>query len=189
MILNSISQPENRRLHQKKVKTMANRTTLLLAALLFSLAPFNTANARQTGQPVSESGSESGFIFNHVALSVTDLERSADYYSEVFGLNEIENLGGAEGIRWFSLGEGKELHLISIIREPVTLNKAVHFAVSTPAFDGFIERLKNGGIEYSSWAGESGSVTVRADGVRQVYVQDPDGYWIEVNSARGSGSE
>ena len=164
---------------------MANRTTSILLALLFSLALSSAASARQTGQ----NASGSMFIFNHVALSVTDLERSADYYSDVFGLNEIENLGGAEGIRWFSLGEGKELHLISIINEPVTLNKAVHFAVSTPDFDGFIERLKNGGIDYSSWAGETGSITVRADGVRQVYVQDPDGYWIEVNSAGSSDSE
>ncbi|PWN06519.1 VOC family protein [Rhodohalobacter mucosus] len=164
---------------------MSKRLTLLLPVLLFSLALFNTARAQQTG--ANESGS--GFIFNHVALSVTDLDKSADYYRDIFGLDEIENLTAAEGIRWFSLGEGKELHLISVLSGPITLNKAVHFAVSTPQFDGFIERLENGGIEYSSWAGEAGSITVRADGVRQVYVQDPDGYWIEVNSAGSSGSQ
>ena len=79
-------------------------------------------------------GSESGIIFNHVALSVTDADRSANYYREIFGLNELENQTGAEGIRWFSLGEGKELHLISTLDGPITLNKAVHFALSNCRF-------------------------------------------------------
>lgn len=164
---------------------MTNKTITILYILVFPLALLNTVRAQHSDQ----SSTQSGFIFNHVALSVTDLDRSADYYREIFGLNEIENLTAAEGILWFSLGEGKELHLISVLSGPITLNKAVHFAVSTPDFDGFIERLENGGIKYSSWAGETGSITVRADGVRQVYVQDPDGYWIEVNSAGSADSE
>ena len=27
------------------------------------------------------------------------------------------------------------------------------------------------------------SPQVRSDGVRQIFIQDPDGYWIEVNDA------
>ena len=120
--------------------------------------------------------------FNHVALSVTDPDRSVAFYSKVFGLKEIINRTEVEGIRWMSLGEGKELHLISVIKEPVTLNKAVHFALTTSDFDGFVAILEESGIPYGDWPGNAGKITIRADNTRQIYVQDPDNYWIEVNS-------
>lgn len=120
--------------------------------------------------------------FDHVAISVEDVDRSADFYRTVFGLQEIGNRTKVEGIRWISLGEGKELHLISVLEEPVSLNKAVHFALTTSDFDGLVKYLRNANMEFSSWAGEAQAITIRADGVRQIYLQDPDGYWIEVNS-------
>jgi len=86
------------------------------------------------------------------------------------------------GIRWISLGEGKELHLISILKEEVKINKAVHLALSTNQFDRFIKLLNENKIEYSNWPGLVNTVTKRADGIQQIYLQDPDGYWIEVNS-------
>ena len=51
--------------------------------------------------------------FDHLALSVDDVEKSAEFYRTILNLNEITNKTKVEGIRWFSLGEGKELHLIS----------------------------------------------------------------------------
>jgi lactoylglutathione lyase len=120
--------------------------------------------------------------FDHVAISVEDVDRSADFYRTVFGLREITNRTKVEGIRWLSLGEGKELHLVSVLKEPVSLNKAVHFALTTSDFDGLVEGLRQVDIEFSSWAGEAQAITIRADNVRQIYLQDPDGYWIEVNS-------
>jgi len=122
------------------------------------------------------------FTFNHLALSVTELDRSVDFYSKVLNLKEITNRTKMEGIRWFSLGEGKELHLISILKEKVAINKAVHFAVSTSDFDSFIKRLDKLNIAYSDWPGTPHKINIRADGIKQVYFQDPDGYWIEVNS-------
>lgn len=122
-------------------------------------------------------------VFNHVALSVKDVEVSADFYNHVLNLNEIVNRTKMDGIRWFSLGEDKELHLVSILKSDVTINKAVHFALTTPTFDAFVENLEQMKIPYSSWPGEDNKITIRADGVKQIYLQDPDGYWIEVNSA------
>ena len=100
------------------------------------------------------------FSFNHVAISVTDLERSCT----------------------FTTGNGIELHLISTIKERVKINKAVHFALSTKDFDKFIQNLDGKKIPYSDWPGTPQKINVRADGIRQVFLQDPDGYWIEVNS-------
>ena len=82
-----------------------------------------------------------------------------------------------------SLGADKELHLISTINEPFTINKAIHFALTTPDFDSFITQLKSHNISFSDWPGISNKITIRADGIKQVYLQDPDGYWIEVNSS------
>jgi lactoylglutathione lyase len=120
--------------------------------------------------------------FNHIALSVKNLDESAAFYKDVLGLQEITNKTKMEGICWFSFGEGKELHLISILKEPFTINKAIHFALNTSNFEAFIKKLEEKHIVYSDWPGTSNKVTIRADGIKQVYFQDPNGYWIEVNS-------
>ncbi|MFZ1528048.1 MAG: VOC family protein [Ferruginibacter sp.] len=121
-------------------------------------------------------------VLNHAALSVKDVDRSALFYKNILGLDEITNKTKMEGIRWFSLGDGKELHLISIIKKEVIINKAVHLALSCTNFDAFIRSLEKNNIVYSDWPGTKGKVNVRADGIKQVFFQDPDGYWIEVNS-------
>lgn len=120
--------------------------------------------------------------FNHVALSVKDADRSADFYKTVLNLQEITNRTEIKGIRWVSLGEGKELHLVSILKENVIINKAVHFALTTPNFEALIKRLEKMNIPYSDWPGTPNKITIRADGVKQIYLQDNDGYWIEINS-------
>lgn len=123
--------------------------------------------------------------FNHLSISVKEVNRSAEFYKQALGLKEITNRTKVDGIRWFSLGEDKELHLISIIKQPVTINKAVHMGLTTPHFDAFIKRLDELKIVYSDWPGKPHTITTRADGIRQVYIQDPDGYWIEVNDVKG----
>jgi lactoylglutathione lyase len=132
--------------------------------------------------PLSAADGGSPIRFDHMALSVTDADRSAAFYMEVFGLEEIVNRTEIEGIRWFSLGEGKELHLISIDPQPIRLSKDVHFALTMTDFDGFVSELRETGREFSDFAGQSGAISTRSDGIRQIYLQDPDGYWIEVNS-------
>jgi lactoylglutathione lyase len=78
--------------------------------------------------------------------------------------------------------EHQSTQFLLTIKQPVSLNKAVHFALTTPGFDDFVENLRQEEIEYSNWVGEAQAITIRADGTRQIYLQDPDGYWIEVNS-------
>ena len=122
------------------------------------------------------------FSFNHLALSVKDAEKSVAFYQSVLGLMEITNRTKMGGIRWLSFGEGKELHLVSILPGEIKINKAVHFALATTSFDNIISYLDAAGITYSDWPGKIKTVTTRADGIKQIYLQDPDGYWIEINS-------
>ncbi len=120
--------------------------------------------------------------FNHLAISVKDVNSSAEFYKQTLKLKEIENRAKLEGVRWFSTGDGKELHLISIVKEPVVLNKAIHIAFATSNFDAVIRTLDQMKVTYSDWPGTTHKVNVRADGIKQIFFQDPDGYWIEVNS-------
>ena len=119
---------------------------------------------------------------NHLAISVKDVNRSADFYANILKFQEITNRSKFEGVRWFSIGDGKELHLISIVKENVSLNKAIHIAFTTPEFDAFFAMLEKMKIAYSDWPGAPNKVNIRADGMKQVFFQDPDGYWLEVNS-------
>tara|TARA_R100001369_G_scaffold92866_1_gene140630 strand:+ start:1755 stop:2219 length:465 start_codon:yes stop_codon:yes gene_type:complete len=120
--------------------------------------------------------------FNHFAISVKDADKSAEFYKNTLNLLEITNRTEINGIKWLSLGEGKELHLVSTLKDEIKINKAVHLALNTSQFDLLIAKLKSMEIEYSDWPGNLNKINIRADGIKQVYFQDPDGYWIEVNS-------
>lgn len=126
---------------------------------------------------------ESLVTFNHLALSVIDADQSAAFYKKTLNLKEITNKTENDQIRWLSLGEGKELHLLSFPNDEITINRAVHLAITTSDFDDFINRLDAMKVNYSDWMGEiPNKINIRADGIKQVYFQDPNGYWIEVNS-------
>ena len=127
---------------------------------------------------------DSFVTLDHFALSVKDVDQAAEFYKEVLHLKEITNKTKNEEIRWLSLGDGKELHLVSTIEGEIQINKAVHLALATTDFDKIIAILKDKGIEYSDWPGTLYKTNTRTDGIKQVYFQDPDGYWIEVNSVR-----
>lgn len=42
-------------------------------------------------------------------------------------------------------------------------------------------RLDQAHVRYGTWQGEQKLTTVRPDGIKQVYFQDPDNFWLEVN--------
>ena len=147
----------------------------LLFALLFTCCQFIHGQQQPT----------LNLSFNHLALSVKDLDRSVDFYKRVLNLAEITNKTEVKGIRWFSLGEGRELHLISdayFKRDTVITNKAMHMALTTNNFDQLIKIFDANNIHYSDWPGTDRKINIRADGIKQIYIQDPDGYWIEINS-------
>ena len=123
------------------------------------------------------------FTFNHIALSVKDVDASVRFYQNVLHLEEIENTASNSKTRWLSLNEGNQLHLIPRPNADITLNKAVHFALSTSDLDAVISHLKRLNIEFSDWNDVPHTIYVRKDGIRQIYFQDPNGYWIEINDA------
>lgn len=122
------------------------------------------------------------FSFDHVALSVSDVDRSREFYEAVFGMQNITDRPPVEGVRWLSMGGGKELHLLAIVDGEVSVNQAVHISVRTSDFDRLLAILDERDVEYTTWLGTERGFTVAESGIRQLYLRDPDGYWIEVNS-------
>lgn len=118
---------------------------------------------------------------NHIAVYVKDLKASTEFYEGFLELKEIDE-PFKDGLHaWYDIGGG-QLHLIE--DKPwtnPTINKINHLCFSMEDFDGFIEKLKHHNISFEDWPGEKGKVNIRPDGIRQIYIQDPNGYWIEVN--------
>lgn len=121
------------------------------------------------------------FSFNHIALSVEDVDASVAFYQKVFQFKEIKNTASNSKTRWLSFDGNKQLHLIPRPNTKIKTNKAVHFALSTPHLNSFVMLLKELEIPYSDWLDTPNKIHVRKDGIQQVYFQDPDNYWIEIN--------
>ena len=49
---------------------------------------------------------------------------------------------------------------------------------------GFTKLLEKKAITWVDGKGNPNKITTRVDGVLQVFLKDPDGYWIEVNNAK-----
>ncbi|WP_431110953.1 VOC family protein [Winogradskyella poriferorum] len=120
--------------------------------------------------------------FNHIALSVKDVNQSVAFYQEVFQLKEIKNTASNSKTRWLQLTESIQLHLIPRPNLEIKTNKAVHFALAIAHFKEFINHLETLNIVYSDWKDTPNKDYIRDDGIKQIYFQDPNGYWIEVNN-------
>ena len=118
---------------------------------------------------------------SHVALYVFDLQKSVDFYKNVLGLPQIAEPFKDGKHVWLRMGPHSQLHIIQGATkvEPHDIN--AHLAFSVKDLKKFTARLDKAGVRYGSWTGDEKRTTARPDGVEQVYLQDPDNYWIEVN--------
>lgn len=125
-----------------------------------------------------------GFTFDHYSLIVTKLMETGDFYRDVFGLIEIPHPDKAPGFRWFQIQGNSQLHLIKKDVDAIVKHKSMHLSLSTQNLEGFIEHLLAKDIDFYDWPGNKSSITDRSDGVKQIYIQDPEGYWIEINTVK-----
>jgi len=125
---------------------------------------------------------ENNLYFDHQALIVNNLQKSGDFYIDILGLEEIPVGAGQDPPkRWFKTNNGKEIHLIQSASEINELPKSIHMAFSPKNFELFIDNLKENEVNFSNWKGELNKIQERVDGKRQIWIQDPQGYWIEIN--------
>lgn len=118
---------------------------------------------------------------DHIALLVRDLDESAAFYTGIPGIREIANPMGGTHIRWFEFGGNQRFHMQAGDLSRTHVEKNTHFAFSANDLDAVLAVLKDKGYAWSDMKGTPGAINVRPDGMRAVFLQDPNGYWIEIN--------
>jgi lactoylglutathione lyase len=121
-------------------------------------------------------------VLNHVALSVVSLQKSTDFYKNMIQLDSIPEPFKDGKHSWFKIADRSQLHIIEASKGIREHDKSTHLCFSVPSIEEFMERLDKAKIPYSNFPGTSKSPTIRPDGVKQIWLQDPDGYWIEINN-------
>jgi lactoylglutathione lyase len=122
--------------------------------------------------------------FNHLTVYVTDLARGAEFYKKVMLLDTIPEPFHDHRHVWFKIGEHNQLHVVSGAKEDIPHDVNIHLAFTVASLPDFMKHLDQMGVKYGNFQGETGKIALRPDQIQQIYLQDPDGYWIEVNNDR-----
>ncbi|MBR7799332.1 VOC family protein [Undibacterium fentianense] len=160
---------------------MQTKKVFFAASILFSFAlgtlpNFSAGQDTATKKPLLRA-------IDHIALNVKDLNASMHFYSTILGLEEIP--AAAAGRKWLKINDGLQLHLLGERQLELVQNKNIHMAFRSSNLDELIQQLDAKQINWGSFRGENRTISAsRNDGVRQIFFQDPDGYWIEVNDAK-----
>jgi glyoxylase I family protein len=129
---------------------------------------------------------------HHVALGVTDLERSRRFYSEILGLEVIARPPfGFPGL-WFSAGASQQVHLIVHSHSTLRTGKGLdtrdgHFAVRVVSYRQTVDYLRSKGYLEDAADDEFKRMILQPHataGFPQIYILDPDRNVIEINAAR-----
>lgn len=152
-----------------------NRITIALL-FLASLNLPSMVNAQGLNSPTP--------VLNHIAVYVSDLKSSTNFYMNIIGLDTIPEPFHDGRHTWFSVGPKSHLHLIEGAKGKQEQDKNSHLCFSVPSVDDFMAILRKNNVAFESWNGDKNTFTKRVDGVKQIYFKDPDGYWLEINDAK-----
>jgi len=129
----------------------------------------------------NESANSQSPHFNHTTIYVVDMNKSAEFYEKVMMLQRIAEPFHDNRHIWEKMGEHEQLHIVQGAKQVMPHDINIHLAFSVPSVENFAKHLDSLNIKYGNWAQSSKEPQVRPDGIKQIYLQDPDGYWIEVN--------
>ncbi|MBT1699021.1 VOC family protein [Fulvivirgaceae bacterium PWU4] len=121
---------------------------------------------------------------NHTAIFVVDLKVTKAFYENIIGLDTIPEPFHDGKHAWYSLGGGVAMHVIQGATEKKTYYKNQHTCFSVPSVEAFTAVLKKNNIPFEDVSGKKNTISNRVDGVKQIWLQDPDGYWLEINDAK-----
>lgn len=114
------------------------------------------------------------FKMVHNNFNVSDLQRSLSFYEKALGLREMRRKTG-EGFTLVYLGDGVSAHLLELTElkeHPQAYDlgeNEMHLAFETTDFAGALARHK-----------EMGCVCHENPQMGIYFIEDPDGYWLEI---------
>jgi catechol 2,3-dioxygenase-like lactoylglutathione lyase family enzyme len=122
---------------------------------------------------------------DHVNIITADLEGTARYYAEVFGLTRRDGPAPLtpQTAQWMYDGAERAIVHINSLECPRAYERSVtpgptgalhHVALNCTGYDAVLSRLQSRGLDYRL-------NTVAAIGLRQVFTQDPNGVLLELN--------
>lgn len=113
--------------------------------------------------------------FTHVSVHAHDLQESARFYKELFGMEEIPAPDFPFPVRWLRVGN-LQLHLFQS-EEPAPSTH--HFGLDVDDFESVYEKAREiGAVEGSDYFS---NIYELPDGAVQLYLRDPAGNLVEVN--------
>jgi lactoylglutathione lyase len=130
------------------------------------------------------SQNKSSINANHIAFYVMQLTEARKFYHNIIGLDTIAEPFHDGKHCWLTTGNGVAIHLIEGATAKKEYYKNNHTCFSVNSIASFTQKLKENNIMWEDVAGTKHTITTRKDGVHQIWLQDPDGYWIEINDAR-----
>ena len=116
--------------------------------------------------------------FHHAGFLVTDVERAARFYEGALGLKVLPRPDLGFAGRWYDLGAGQQLHLMSVADMPGHADPPRHdrhIALSVPDVHEAERQLREMGVEISYGSGRAGAP--------QLFIRNPDGNTIELRPA------
>ena len=121
--------------------------------------------------------------FNHFNFNVSDLERSIQFYRDALGLEEVRRKEAEDGsFVLVFLGDGKtdfRLELTWLREHPQKYDLGeceFHLAFRTDEYDALYRKHK-----------EMGCICFENPAMGIYFIQDPDGYWLEIIPEKRGG--
>jgi len=116
---------------------------------------------------------------NHVSVVAKDLERSTEFYGELFDFEPIPTPNFDFEAQWLKMGDGRQLHLFDLESD---IPRYHHYGVTVADLESVYYEAKERGIltDFSD-VEDSYQLYSLPDGAVQMYVEDPAGNIIEVN--------
>jgi lactoylglutathione lyase len=113
---------------------------------------------------------------NHVSIVANDLDESARFYEELFGMERIPTAKFPQAVLWLRAGTN-QVHLFTADE---TAAPRAHMAFDVDDFDALYAKAKEMGILDSATFG--GPLRRHPAGWVQLYLRDPAGNLLEVDS-------
>ena len=115
---------------------------------------------------------------DHVALHVSDLKRSIDFYERYFGFKHYfqHAAGGGMQIAYLKLGDT----VLELTHRSDSAMSGFHFCLETDSFDDTVADLQKRGVEMIRAPHETAAREPREKNWRRVVFRGPDGEQIEL---------